>query len=143
MCTDLPGYEASCKYFSTLGYCSKNWFLGSYPFSKACRKTCNTCSSSGDFTFPSTTTTTTSACVDRETYCATNVFYCFLFASQNPHPCRKTCNACPGATTITTTTVTVKPNCIDSQASCVQWANFCNLLENLKPHPCAKTCKKC
>ena len=41
-----------------------------------------------------TTTTPKVPCVDSQTNCVFWAKFCFLLASRNPHPCKKTCKIC-------------------------------------------------
>jgi hypothetical protein len=126
-------------------------YIGGVLFSQACRLSCNLCSapttiqgSTITTTRATTTASTSSLCVDSQTNCAFWTNFCSLLATQNPHPCRRTCNVCTvGTTTSTTIRTTTTVPCVDSQQNCRFWASYCSLLSGLNPHPCRNTCKIC
>jgi hypothetical protein len=76
-----------CRSYLGLGIkCNNSTYIGGYSFNQFCCKSCNYAIS--------TTTTTSRPCLDSTPKCVNWRIYCSLFASYNPHPCKKTCNVC-------------------------------------------------
>jgi len=94
-------FEDACIVAQPPAYCSVN---ASNTITTTKTTTRTTSSSKSPSTIVARTTTTTTKkivttttkvpCVDSQANCIFWAKYCFLLASRNPHPCKKTCKIC-------------------------------------------------